>query len=653
MANFIKTDGSSIPTQNNMFDIGSEEKRFNDIYAQTFQGTAILAENLALSGNEGDVLVFSNNSLKWVASGAYATKSYVDNQLANALTDGTIDLSGYITQSDLESSINSLVNGANESFDTLKEIQDAMATDAELATAISNLSIPVIPTDISAFNNDTGYLTEHQDLTAYVLKTEAFTGSYNDLTNKPTIPTVPLDVSAFNNDAGYLTEVGAISYNDLSDKPMLFSGDYNDLTNKPTIPTVPSAVSSFVNDAGYLTDIGTISYNDLVDVPSIPSINGLATETYVNTQIATALSDGEVDLTDYYTKTEIDTELSNISLTPGPAGPQGEQGLQGLQGPKGDKGDTGDVGPQGLKGDKGDTGDTGATGPAGPQGIAGPAGADGVDGAPGIQGPQGLKGDTGDTGPQGPQGPKGDKGDTGDQGIQGIQGVQGLQGVPGQTGPQGPAGANASMDDVDTHLNVSFASNNQVLSWNGTDYAWVTPSTGGGTSYTDSDVASYLNGNLDSHIIPDTNAQYDLGNAEFKIRHLFLSDNSIYMGDAQNTLRTSGNTLLFNGEQVQVGSSGGGTAYDQSLNTTDSVNFASVTTDQLTINGVGNTTINSGADVELSSPNRVTVTQSPFKLAQMTTAQRDAIIATPGDMIYNTDIDKFQGFAGGIWVDLH
>ena len=631
-----------------MFDIGSEEKRFNDIYAQTFQGTAILAENLALSGNEGDVLVFSNNSLKWVASGAYATKSYVDNQLANALTDGTIDLSGYITQSDLESSINSLVNGANESFDTLKEIQDAMATDVELATAINNLSIPVIPTDISEFNNDIGYLTEHQDLTAYVLKTEAFTGSYNDLTNKPTIPTVPLDVSAFNNDAGYLTDVGIVSYNDLSDKPVLFSGDYNDLTNKPNIPTVPNAVSSFVNDAGYLTDIGTISYNDLVDVPSIPSINGLATETYVNSQIATALSDGEVDLTDYYTKAEVDTELSNISLTPGPAGPQGDQGLQGLQGPKGDKGDTGDIGATGPKGDKGDTGDTGATGSQGPQGVAGPAGADGQDGSPGIQGPQGPKGDTGDTGPQGPQGPKGDKGDTGDQGPQGIQGVQGLQGVPGQTGPQGPAGANASMDDVDAHLNVSFASNNQVLSWNGTDYDWVTQSSGG-TSYSDSDVSTFLNGNIDGHLIPDTNITYDLGSPEKKFRYLYLDSSTLFLGD--DTISSNGITLLFNGEPLSSGS--GGTAYDQSLNTTDNVNFASVTTDQLTINGVGNTTINSGADVELTSPNRVTVTQSPFRLAQMSTAQRDAIIATPGDMIYNTDIDKFQGFAGGAWVDLH
>ena len=33
----------------------------------------------------------------------------------------------------------------------------------------------------------------------------AHTGSYNDLSNKPTIPTVPTNVSSFNNDAGYLT----------------------------------------------------------------------------------------------------------------------------------------------------------------------------------------------------------------------------------------------------------------------------------------------------------------------------------------------------------------------------------------------------------------------------------------------------------------
>jgi hypothetical protein len=33
-----------------------------------------------------------------------------------------------------------------------------------------------------------------------------FSGSYNDLTDKPTIPVVPTNVSAFNNDAGYVTQ---------------------------------------------------------------------------------------------------------------------------------------------------------------------------------------------------------------------------------------------------------------------------------------------------------------------------------------------------------------------------------------------------------------------------------------------------------------
>ena len=34
--------------------------------------------------------------------------------------------------------------------------------------------------------------------------------------------------------------------------------------------------------------------------------------------------------------------------------------------------------------------------------------------------------------------------------------------------------------DVSTHLNVSSASSGQILSWNGTDFAWVADQTGGG-----------------------------------------------------------------------------------------------------------------------------------------------------------------------------
>lgn len=60
------------------------------------------------------------------------------------------------------------------------------------------------------------------------LKTVAFTGSYSDLSNKPSLATVATSGN----------------YNDLSNKPSLAtvatSGSYNDLTNKPTIPPAVS-----------------------------------------------------------------------------------------------------------------------------------------------------------------------------------------------------------------------------------------------------------------------------------------------------------------------------------------------------------------------------------------------------------------------------
>lgn len=43
------------------------------------------------------------------------------------------------------------------------------------------------------------------------LASVATSGSYNDLSDKPTIPTVPTSVSAFENDAGYLTEHQSLS----------------------------------------------------------------------------------------------------------------------------------------------------------------------------------------------------------------------------------------------------------------------------------------------------------------------------------------------------------------------------------------------------------------------------------------------------------
>lgn len=58
----------------------------------------------------------------------------------------------------------------------------------------------------------------------------------------------------------------------------------------------------------------------------------------------------------------------------------------------------------------------------------------------------------------------------------------------------GSGGGSFGTSDVDTHLNTSSAQTNQILSWDGSDYAWVADATGsGGGSYADSDVSAHLN----------------------------------------------------------------------------------------------------------------------------------------------------------------
>jgi len=85
------------------------------------------------------------------------------------------------------------------------------------------------------------------------------------------------------------------------------------------------------------------------------------------------------------------------------------------------------------------------------------------------------------------------------------------------------------------------------------------------------------------------------------------------------------------------------------------INFPSITTSDLTVTGTGSITLASGNDLSLTATDRVKVTgNTPFKLATMTTTERDALpLAENGDMIYNTTDNKFQGYADGSWVDLH
>ena len=87
-----------------------------------------------------------------------------------------------------------------------------------------------------------------------------------------------------------------------------------------------------------------------------------------------------VDLSNYYTKSQVDAAIDAVELTPGPQGPQGPQGEPGRDG------QDGAPGPQGEPGPAGPAGKDGAPGQQGPQGAPGAPGAPGQDGHTPVKG---------------------------------------------------------------------------------------------------------------------------------------------------------------------------------------------------------------------------------------------------------------------------
>ena len=145
----------------------------------------------------------------------------------------------------------------------LTEHQDisGLATKLELQTVEDK--IPTIPTKVSAFENDVGYLTQHQSLANYALKSE-----------------LPKNVSDLTNDAKYITASGAPvqSVNGKTGAVVLNATDVQALPNTTVIPTTTSQLT---NNSGYITSagapvqsvngkIGTVSLN-ANDVGALPS----------------------------------------------------------------------------------------------------------------------------------------------------------------------------------------------------------------------------------------------------------------------------------------------------------------------------------------------------------------------------------------------
>ena len=103
-----------------------------------------------------------------------------------------------------------------------------------------------------------------------------------------------------------------------------------------------------------------------------------------------------------------------------------------------------------------------------------------------------------------------------------------------------------------TSTNVEIRWNETSDKWEFTNDGTTYSDVGGG--YGDSDVESLM-GQYDFHLLPATNANFDIGSAEKKVRHLFLSDNSIKFTNDNNppvsfSLGAPNGKLTFEGKEV-------------------------------------------------------------------------------------------------------
>ena len=216
----------------------------------------------------------------------------LDAEDVGALPDSTVIPSKV---SDLQND-SGFITGYTETDPTVPAWAKASTKPTYTAQEVGALpSSTVIPTKTSDLQNDSGYITGYTEtdptVPSWAKQASKPTYTASEVGALPVGTAIPSKTSDLTNDSGFVsssalaTVATSGSYNDLSDKPTIpvlptlatvaTSGSYNDLTNKPTIP---SKTSDLTNDSGFITSAPVSSVNGrtgavtgLIDAPSSPA----------------------------------------------------------------------------------------------------------------------------------------------------------------------------------------------------------------------------------------------------------------------------------------------------------------------------------------------------------------------------------------------
>lgn len=174
----IKNDINSLDTaKQDKLTAGENITIDNNVISATFKGEDIDLSNYYNKSeidNMEQVVAASLNDLntrlgtKANTSDIY-TKSEVDQAIDEAIAGGVADLTNYYTksESDAKYATHTVVNEEIAARITaIREVNTTLESKADKS------DIPTVPTNVSAFTNDAGYLTQHQSLSNYYTKTE-------------------------------------------------------------------------------------------------------------------------------------------------------------------------------------------------------------------------------------------------------------------------------------------------------------------------------------------------------------------------------------------------------------------------------------------------------------------------------------------------
>ena len=258
-----------------------------------------LTEHQDISG-KADKTELHSHANKTILDGI--TQEDINNWNNSGSSDFSGDYNDLTNKPVIPKVTNDLTNSLKANYDTAYEHSQSphAPSNAQKNSDITKAEIEAKLTGNIATHTHSQYLTEHQSLSDYALKTQLhthtnknvldmiieakinewnnksdFSGSYNDLTDKPTIPTVPTDISSFTNDVGYLTSVPSeyVTDEELEAKGYLTQHqDLSDYAKKDTLTTVSVASNTLT-----LT-VDKYQYTQITGDTTIvlPSVSGFA-----------------------------------------------------------------------------------------------------------------------------------------------------------------------------------------------------------------------------------------------------------------------------------------------------------------------------------------------------------------------------------------